>query len=147
MREHALGEDARHPVARRRAARVDDAATPVAALEPEPFVELDAELHEVADACGRLHRQRLDGTRAAEPATRATRVLRVQLGRVVVPDRGRDAALRERARGREQRALRDDQHVGVRRRAQRTEEARDAASDDEEVGSILGVCSARCRSW
>ena len=144
MREHALGEHARHPVAGRGAARVDDAATAVAALEPEPLVELDAELDEVADACGRLHRQRVDGARAAEPTPARTRVLRVQLGRVVVSDRGRDAALGERAGRREERALRDEQDVRVGRRAQRADEARDAASDDEEVGSILGACSFRC---
>ena len=141
MREHALGEHARDAVSGRGAARMDDAPTAVAALEPEPLVELDAELDEIADARGRLHGQRVHRARAAEPPASTHGVLRMQLGRVVVSHRGCDAALGERAGRREQRSLRDEEDVRVARRAQRADEARDAAPDDEEVGSILG---ARC---
>ena len=83
MREHALGELSRDAVAGRRAARVDDAAAAVAALEPEPVVELDAELDEIADARGRLVRQHRHGARPAETAAGAKRVLGVER-RVVV---------------------------------------------------------------
>ena len=100
MREHALGELPRDAVAGRGAARVHDAAAAVAALEAEAVVELDTELDEIADPRGRLVGQHGDGARPAEPAAGAQRVLRMERRVVVLPDRGRDAALGEQARGR-----------------------------------------------
>ena len=134
---NALGEDPRDAVSGRGPACMDHPSTAVAALEPEPLVELDAELYEVSDPRGRLNGQHLDGARAAEAAPRTHGVLRVQFRRVVVTNRCRNAALGERAGRRKERAFRDEQDVRVARRAQCADEPRDAAPDDEEVGSIL----------
>ena len=143
VREHALGELPRDPVPRRGSARVHDAPSAVATLEAETLVELDAELDEVADARGRLLRQHGDGARAAEPATGAQGVLRVQRRRVVGAHRGGDPALGEEARRREERPLGEHEHVAFRGRAQRREEAGDAAAHDDErklgvAGDISG---------
>jgi len=80
---------------------VNDATPTVAALEAEAFVELDAELDEVADARRSLVRQNLDCARAAEAPARTERVLGVERRIVVLPDSGGDAALSEEARRRE----------------------------------------------
>ena len=147
MREHALGELPRDAIAGRRSTRMHDATAAVAALEPEAVVELDAELDEVADARRRLVRQDGDGARPAEPAARAERVLRVERRIVVLPHRGRDAALGEEARGREQRPLREHEHVALGGRAQCREQPGDApADDDERQLSCRGLYLA-VRSW
>jgi hypothetical protein len=112
----------------------------VAALEPEVVVELDTELEEVANPGRRLSGERRDRARARQAATREQRVLRVELGRVVVADRSCDAALRERARRREQRALRDESDSRVGCSAERGEETGDASTDDQEVDR--GWCRA-----
>ena len=143
MREDALGELPRDPVSGRRAARVHDAAPAVAALEPEAVVELDSELDEVADARGRLVGQDRDGARATDAAARAKRVLGVQRRIVVLAHGGRDPALREQARRREQRPLGQHEHVALGGRAQRREEAGDAAADDDE--RELGVACVYLR--
>ncbi len=147
MREHALGELARDAVPGRRAARVDDAPAAVAALEAEAVVELDAELDEVADPRRRLLGQHRDGARAAEPAACSQRVLRVQRRVVVLPDGGRDAALREQARRREQRPLREHEDVALGGRAERREEAGDAAADDDERQLGARGLYLAVRSW
>ena len=133
MCEHALGELPRDTVAGGGSSSVDDAAAAVTALEAEAFVELDTELHEVADPCGCLVGQHGDGARPAEPAARSQRVLGMERRVVVLPHRGCDAALGEEARGREQRPLREDEDVALGRRAQCREEPwrRPAADDDE----------------
>ncbi len=82
-----------------------------------------------------------------EPAARAERVLRVQRRIVVLPDRGRDAALGEQARRREQRALREDEDVALGRRAQGREEPCDATADDDERQLGVAACISRVRSW
>ena len=144
VRERALGEHARHTVAGGGAARVHDPAAAVAAFEPEALVELHAELDEVADPRGRLLGQHRDGARPAEPAARAQRVLRVQRGVVVLPDRRRDAALGEEAVRPQERALREDEDVGLARRAQGGEEAGDSAAHDDEAEPVVAVCVHGC---
>ena len=145
VREHALGELARHAVARRRAARVHHATPAVSSFETQAVVELDAELDEIADASRRLLGENVDGARAAEATARAERVLGVQ-GRVVVLAHGRgDASLREQARRGEKRPLREDEHIALARGAERGEEAGDAASDDDE--RELADVYVRNRSW
>ena len=143
----ALGELARDAVARRGAARMHDAPAAVAALEPEAVVELDAELDEVADARGRLVGQHRDGARPAEAAARAERVLGVQRRSVVLPDRRRDPALREEARRREQRPLREHEHVALGGGAERREEPGDAAADDDERQARVSWPYSAVRSW
>ena len=130
--EHLLGQDARDPVARRRAARMHDPPPAVASLEPEPLVEDDAELDEILDPRGRLVGQDSNRRRPTEPATRTQRVLRMQCGRVVRTDGRCDATLREQARRGEQRALRQHEHVALGRSAERREEPGDASADDDE---------------
>ena len=128
---HALGEDGGDRLAGLGAAGVHDAAHRVAALAAEPLVELDAELDQVGDARRRLLGEHLDGARTADAAPGAERVGGVQLGRVALPHRRGDAALRVPAvRGVDGR-LREQQHVGLGRRGQRGGEARDAAADDD----------------
>jgi hypothetical protein len=131
MVEDALRELAGHAVACSRTSRMDDPPSAVPAFEAEPVVELDAELHEIADPCRRLVREHGHGARATEPATRAQRVLGVQRWIVVLPDRCGDAALREEARRREERSLREDEHVALGRGAQGCEEPRYSAPDDD----------------
>jgi hypothetical protein len=57
----------------------------------------------------------------------------MQSGIVLVAHRGGDAALSEEARRPQERALREDEHVALARRAQRREQARDAAPDDDDA--------------
>jgi hypothetical protein len=109
------------------------AAARVAPLETKLVVEADTELCEVDDTGRRFNRQRRHCALAAEPPSRAQRVGRVGLGRVVGSCRRRDATLREPARRSQNGALRDDQYTGVGRRAERPEETRDAAAHDDEV--------------
>ena len=54
MSEDALRKNTCDSIPGRGAAGMDDAAPAVAALEPEAVVELDSELDEIADPCGRL---------------------------------------------------------------------------------------------
>ena len=145
VREHALGELSRHAVAGRSAARVHDAATAVTAFETQAVVELDAELDEVADASRRLLGENGHRARTAEAATGAERVLRVQRRSVVLAHRGRDPSLREQARRRQKRPLREDEDVALGRGAERREEAGDTASHDDE--RELADLYVRNRSW
>ena len=138
--EDALGERSCHPVAGRGAARVHDAPAAVPALETEAVVEVDAELDEVADPGRRLAGQRGDCARAREPPPGSQRVLGVERRRVVLADGGGDAALRQGARGRAERPLRQHEHLRVGRGAERGEETRDAAAHDEEVDLPLVQC-------
>ena len=133
MREYALDEDTRHPVAGRGATGMHDPSSAVTPLEPEVVVELDAELYEVANSCRRLARQRGDRARAREPSPRPQRVVRVERGRVVAPERRCDAALRERAGRRTERSLREHEDSSLGGRAESCEQAGNARADDDEV--------------
>ena len=141
MVEHAFGERVRDLASGRRAAGVHDAGARVSAFEPEAGVELDSEIGEVGDARGGFVGEDGDGARAAEPAARRDRVLCVQSWIVVRPDRGGDATLREVARSRLDRALRQHDHVGLVGGAESGVEASDAAADDEEIA--LRSCARR----
>jgi hypothetical protein len=138
MRENALGQPSRDAIACRSAARVHDTAATVTSLEPEVVVEGDAELYEVANAGRRLAGECRDGALARETASRAQRVLGVERRRVVIPDRGGDTALGERARRREQRPLGQNEHVSFGRCAEGSEETGYAPADDEEVDGVAG---------
>ena len=139
MSEDALRERTRDAVSSRGSSGMDDAPAPVAAFEPEPVVELDARLDEVADPRGRLAGQRRHGARTRETAPRAQRVLRVQRRRVVVRESRGDPALRERAGRRAERALRQHENLALGGRAQRREETGDSATHDDEVGSVFSA--------
>ncbi len=132
MRENALGELSSNPVPGRGASGVDDAPPAVAALEPEAVVEIDPELDEIADARRRLFGEHRDRARATQAAAGPQCVLRVERRGVVLPDGSCDPALREQARRCEQRALGQDEHLALRGRAQRREEARHPAADHDE---------------
>ena len=133
MSQHRLGEHARDLPAGRGAADAEHTPPRVAALEPELLVEVNAEVGEVDDPCGRFLGQHSHGRLATEPAAGGQRVRRVQCRGVVRAGCRRDAALREPARAREDRALRDEQHARLRRRAQRSVEPCDTAPDDDQV--------------
>ncbi len=130
--EDALCQLAGHAVSGGGAPRMDDSAAAVPAFEAEILVELDPELHEIADPRRRLVREHGHGARAAEATTRAQRVLGVQGWVVVLPDRGGDAALGEQARRGEERSLREDEDVALGRGAEGCEEPSDTAPDDDE---------------
>jgi hypothetical protein len=133
MVEDAVGQHARDTVACRGTARMDNAPAAVAALEAEALVELDAQLHEVADPGRGLARERGDGARARQPSPGAQSVLCVKRGGVVLPDRCCDPALRERAGRRAERSLRQHEHLALGRGAERREQPGDSAADDDEV--------------
>jgi hypothetical protein len=95
-------------------------------------VELDTGLDEVGDPCRRLVGEDARAL-AAEPATRAQCVAGVQAGIVAVPDRRRDAALREVAVRGEHRAVRKEENVGFRGGAKRGVEPGDASADDDQI--------------
>ena len=143
MREDALGELPRDTIARRGTSGVHDAPAAVAALEAEAFVELDPELHEIADPRSRLVGQHRDGARTAEPAARSQRVLRMERRVVVLAHCGRDATLGEQARGREQRPLREHEDVALGRGAQCREEPCDAPADDDERQLRVVACVSK----
>ncbi len=134
--EHTLGERASDAIPGGRSAGMNDPSPAVASFETEAVVEVDAEIGEIADPRRRLLGQHRDRARPAEAAAGTQRVLRVQLGRVVVSDGGGDAALRKRARGRQNRAFRDEQDLGVGRGAERAEEPGNTSADHEEVDPI-----------
>ena len=134
MLAHPRGERRGDRLAGLGPACVHDAAAGVAALAAEVVVELDARLDQVGDACRRLLGQHADGAVAAEPTAGAQRVLGVQRGIVVLSERRCDATLGVPAvRGRDRR-LREQEHVGTVRRAERGVEAGDTAADDEKIG-------------
>ena len=112
------------------------------ALEAEALVELDTELHEIADPGGRLFGQHGDGTRTAEPAAGPERVFRMESRIVVLPHRGRDTALGEQARGREQRPLRENENVSLGGSTEGGKEPGDASADDDEreLGVVACIC-------
>ena len=144
MGEDALCELARDSIARRRAARVNDASAAVTALEPEALVELDAELDEIADPCRGLLREHRDGARPAQAAARAQRVLGVQRRVVVLPHGCRDSALGEEARRGEERPLGEDENVALGGSAERREETGDASADDDERQLLLPSSISPC---
>ena len=69
----------------------------------------------------------------AQPVAGGQRVLRVQLGIVVVADRGGDAALRVAGVALGRRRLGQEQHLAGLRQLQRRPERGDPAADDEEI--------------
>jgi len=140
MREHALGELASDAIPGGRPAGVNDATPTVAALEAEPFVELDAELDEVADACRSLVGEYLDCARTAKAPARSERVLGVERRIIVVPDSSGDAALSEEARRREERPLRENEDVAFGRSAESGEKSCHASADDDERHFAIGTC-------
>ena len=71
----------------------------VPAFEPRLRIERHTEVAEIGHARGRLSDQRPDGALAAQAATCAHRVLRVQFGAIVIPSRRSHSALREVASG------------------------------------------------
>jgi hypothetical protein len=143
MVEDALRQLAGHAVSRGSAPRMHDSTAAVPAFEAEIFVELDPELHEIADPRGRLAREHGHGARAAQAATRAQRVLGVQGRLVVLPDRGGDAALSEEARRGVERSLREDEYVALGRGAEGCEEPRHAAPEDDECELAVRACIGR----
>ena len=131
MLEHPRCEHARDHCAGGRTAGVDDAALRMTALEPELVVEPDAEIDEIGDARGRLVRQHLDRARAAEAATGAQGVHGVQLGRVALPHRRGDTALRQVARRGQQRPLGQKHDVGLGGGTESRVHPGDPAADDD----------------
>jgi hypothetical protein len=115
----------------------------VPSFQPQPFVELDAELDEVADAGRRLVGQNRDRTGSADAATGSERVLGVEGRIVVLADGGGDPALGEQAGRRQQRPLRENQDVTLGGCAERREEPGDAAPDHDE--GKLGISSSISR--
>jgi hypothetical protein len=119
-RLHALDERPRHLGARLVAARVDDAARRVRGLAPE--LEVAAVLGavergpggvELAHAVGPLLDEHLHGVGVAQRGPGGERVGAVEGGRVAGAERRGDAALRVRGGRVEERALGEEQHVGV----------------------------------
>ena len=133
MREHGPREHLRDLASRLRAADAVHAAPRMAALEPELVVERHAEVGEVDDPRRRLLRQRPHGALAAEAAPGASVSAAWSSGASSGARRRGDAALREPARRRQHRALRDEQDAGLGGRAECPVEPRDAAADDDEV--------------
>src|SRR5205085_136894 len=68
--EHALGEDARHLLARRGSAGIEDARAGMSSFEPRIVLEGHPEIDEVDDTSRSLAGQRLDGAGIAEAAPR-----------------------------------------------------------------------------
>jgi hypothetical protein len=105
MREHVRGEDADDPLAGRRAVHVGNSPAGVAAFEPEPRVEADAQLGEIYDPRGRLLREHVHRARPRETPPGRERVLGVEDRAVVNRERSRDPTLGEVARRRPDGAL------------------------------------------
>ena len=121
---------------------MDDAPARVPALEPEREVaravrvELHAELLEVVDAGGRVLAQHPHRARTGQLAPRAERVLDVQLGRVVLGERGGDPALGPEAGGlRERRAAHERDPRSLARGHERGVEAGGAGAHDCDIGA------------
>ncbi len=139
-------------------ARVDDAASAVAALEvqielgrirrpgggqararlvrvgaPLRAIEMRAVALEHADAVGRLADTELDRTRMAHPCAGHQRVPHVLLERVVLVEHSRDAALGVLRVRLVPGPLRDDDDLSVGGRFERKRQPGDAAADDKEV--------------
>ena len=145
MRECALRELPGDPLAGRGPAGMDDSTPRVAAFEAEPLVELNARVGQVDDPGGRLLGQGAHGARAAQPPAGAERVLLVQSGGVVRPDRGRDATLRQPARRREDGPLRDDRDASLGRCGERRGQTGDAGPDDDDV--VRAILHQSCPAW
>ena len=141
VRENALGEYSGHAVAGGSAACVHDSSPTVPAFEAEPFIELDAELDEIANSGRRFLGQHRDRASPAQPATRPQGVFGVEHGRIVVTDSRRDSTLGEHARGREKRPLRENQNVALGGRAQGCNEPGDSAANDDEIEFFLTRCA------
>ena len=120
--------------------RVDDPVGRVRGLAAEHQltvrieIELGARRLELAHARRPLFHQHLDGGRVAQRRSRGERVATMQRRRVTRAECGGDAALRIGGRAVEQRALGEEQHVAVLRRAPCGVQAGDPAADDEEAG-------------
>jgi hypothetical protein len=145
MRENTLREHPSDPIACCSAAGVDDAPTAMAAFEAEPFVELDAELDEIANSYRRLFGEHLYCAPAAESTASANRVLGMKRWGIVVSYGCRNPTLGELAVGREERSLRENEHVALGGRAQGRDEPGDSAADDDET-ECFGVRCAVFRA-
>jgi hypothetical protein len=144
VRKNALGEHSGHAVAGGSAACVHDSSPTVPAFEAKPFIELDAELDEIANSGRRFLGQHRDRASPAQPATRPQGVFGVKRGRIVVADSRRDSTLGEHARGREKRPLRENQNVAIGGRAQGCNEPGDSAANDDEIEFFLTRCAVFC---
>src|SRR6185436_20413978 len=96
-------------------------------------VELGTCRLELAHACRPLLHQYLDCRRVAQRRARGERVATVKRRRVTGAERSGDAALGVGGRAVEQRALREQQHVAMLRRAPCGMQAGNPAADDEEA--------------
>ena len=123
-------------------ARMEDAAFRVAALLGEvefvrpavfAFVEMDADVDQLADRRRAFGDDRSDNRLVAQPRAGVERVRDVQLERVVGAGDARDAALRVGGVRLGRRALGDDRHAPEARRLHREAQPGDAAADDDEV--------------
>ncbi len=138
---HARDERARDLGAGLVAVRVDDAILRVRRLaaEHEPPVRIEIEVRagglQLAHARRPFLDQHLHRRRVAERRARGERVLPVQRRRVAGAERRGDSALRVGGRAVEQRALREQQHVAVLRRAPCGVQSGDAAADDEKASA------------
>jgi hypothetical protein len=141
MREYAFRKYTCDAITGRSAARMNDAPTAMAAFEAEPFVELDAELHEIANSRGSLSGENRHRTVPAESTTGANRVLSVKLGRVVAPNSGGDPALSKLAVRREKRPLREHENVSLSGGAESCDEPGDSASHDDEIEKLGVRCA------
>ena len=148
--DHVGGQLAQDPPPGRAAARVDHAADPMAALEPEREVavairvEADPERLQVGAARRRLLAQHLRGRAPHQAAPGGHRVVQVQRGGVVRGERRGQAALgpvggglRERPRGHERHAR------AFPRGRQRSEQPGRAGADNDEIARRLGHRSLR----
>ena len=139
--DHDGGELAHDAPAGRAAAGVHDAPARVPALQAEREVavavgvEVHAEALEVAHGARRLAAEDGRGARAHQIAPGALGVLAVQVGRVVLRQGRRQAALRPVARGaRQRRGGHQRDARPVERPGERGVEARGAGADDHQVG-------------
>ena len=151
--DHVGRQLAQDPPPRGAAARVDDPADPVAALEPEREVavairvEAHAERLEVGEARGRLLAQHLRGRAPHEAASGRHRVLQVQRGRVVRGERRGEAALRPVGGGLGERPRGHERHASALARGrQRREQPGRAGADHDEIARRLGHRPVRYRA-
>jgi hypothetical protein len=133
---HAPGKNAGDLLPGGRAVDVQDTAPRVSAFEARLEVERNSEVDEISDPRGSLPGEDVDSARARETPSCGDRVRRVQLRAVALANGCRNTALGKPARRRVDRALGEDEHVGLGRSAERAEEARDPAPDDHQLEPI-----------
>jgi hypothetical protein len=116
--------------------------------ESSPWSSLKCtpQLDQLAHARRPLAHQHVHRVGVAEPRAGDQRVLLVQLGRVVRPERRRDPALRPVGAALGAALLGDDRHRAVRDDLEREEQPRDPAPDHHHVGAAHGSASSARRS-